>query len=274
MPPGPAYRPSWAPAGIDLARPSPARVYDYYLGGSHNFAVDRDMAREAMKLWPDIPAIMQANRAFLRRTVNYLTNQGVGQFIDIGSGIPTVGSVHEVAQRQRPDARVVYVDMDPVAVAHSRAILAGVANTGVVEADVRQPDRIFMDPRVRELVDPAEPIAVLLVAVLHFISDEEDPPAIVASVEEYLPSGSYLVISHASHEGQHQQQAESHQDLYRRNATPMTMRSHREITDLFCDLELVPPGVVHLPLWHPESPADVDERPERIAGLGGIGHKR
>src|SRR5918997_2179633 len=130
-------QPSWVTSRVDLEHPSPARVYDYYLGGSHNFAVDRRMARQAMELWPELPLIMQANRAFLRRSVRYLVAQGITQFLDIGSGIPTEGNVHEVAQIASPKSRVVYVDVDPVAVAHSRAILTANKHADVVQADLR-----------------------------------------------------------------------------------------------------------------------------------------
>src|SRR3712207_2624295 len=133
------HRPSWVPPDVDLSRPSAARVYDYYLGGSHNLEGDRRMAREAISLWPDLPGIMQANRAFLRRAVHHLAGRGTTQFLDIGSGIPTVGNVHEAAQQASPGARVVYVDSDPVAVAHSRAILAGDRRAGVGHADLRAP---------------------------------------------------------------------------------------------------------------------------------------
>src|SRR4051795_1519027 len=147
------HRPSWVPAEVDLSRPSAARVYDYYLGGSHNLAVDRRMAREAISLWPDLPAIMQANRAFLRRAVRYLVERGTTQFLDIGSGIPTVGNVHEAAQQARAGARVVYVDSDPVAVAHSRAILAGDERTAVVHADLREADGLLADPLLAKTID-------------------------------------------------------------------------------------------------------------------------
>jgi hypothetical protein len=174
------HRPSWVPAEVDLSRPSAARVYDYYLGGSHNLEVDRRMAREAISLWPDLPAIMQSNRAFLRRSVRYLAGQGITQFLDIGSGIPTVGNVHEAAQQADPRARVVYVDSDPVAVAHSRAILAGDEHTAVVHADLREPETFLEDPTARATLDLDQPIAVLMVAVLHFVSDEDDPFGAVA----------------------------------------------------------------------------------------------
>jgi SAM-dependent methyltransferase len=264
-------RPSWAPLDIDLNRPSAARVYDYYLGGSHNFAVDRRMAQEAMLMWPELPQIMQTNRAFLRRAVRYVVQEGIRQFIDIGSGIPTAGNVHEVAQRAASDARVVYVDIDPVAVAHSRAILAKDPQTTVVQADLREPEGIVDDPATRDLLDLDQPVAVLLVAVLHFIPDEGDPAAVVARLYDAVAPGSFLVISHASYEGQ-PDQASTHQQLYRRTATPMTMRSRSEIARLFDRFRLMEPGLVYLPLWRPDPGDDVD-RPERTTGFAGVGRK-
>src|SRR3954466_11323572 len=159
------HRPNWVPAEVDLSRPSAARVYDYYLGGSHNLEVDRRLAREAISLWPELPEIMQNNRAFLRRAVRYLAAEGITQFLDIGSGIPTVGNVHQAAQQARPGARVVYVDNDPVAVAHSRAILAGEEHTAVVHADLRAPETLLEDQTLRATLDLAPPLAVLMVAV-------------------------------------------------------------------------------------------------------------
>jgi len=194
-------RPSWASDDVDIEHASPARVYDYYLGGSHNFAVDRRMARQAMDLWPELPLIMQANRAFLRRSVRYLVGQGVTQFLDIGSGIPTEGNVHEVVQVASPEARVVYVDIDPVAVAHSRAILSGNPLADIVQADLRDAAAIFDDPRAKRLLDLSQPIGVLMVAMLHFVPDEADPANIVARYRKMMPPGSYLVVSHATHEG-------------------------------------------------------------------------
>jgi SAM-dependent methyltransferase len=266
-------RPSWAPAEIDLDRPSAARVYDYYLGGFHNFTADRQMALEAIRMWPELPQIMQANRAFLRRAVRFVVREGVTQFLDVGSGIPTVGNSHEVAQQANADVRVVYVDVDPVAVAHSRAILAGNAGAAVVQADLRDPKRILGDPAVRRLIDFDGPVAVLLVAVLHFIKDEDDPAALIAVLREALVPGSFLVISHATQEGQ-PDLADSHQQLYTRTATPMTMRSQREVRGFFEGFDVVEPGVVYLPLWRPESVADVDEHPERFTGFAGVGRKR
>src|ERR671916_1273491 len=151
-------RPSWVTSRVDLEHPSAARVCDYYLGGSHNFAVDRRMARRAIELWPELPLIMQINRAFLRRSVRYLVSQGITQFLDIGSGIPTEGNVHEVAQVASPDARVVYVDIDPVAVAHSREILAGNDHADVIQADLRDVAGVLADPPTNRLIDPTQPL--------------------------------------------------------------------------------------------------------------------
>jgi SAM-dependent methyltransferase len=247
-------------------------VYDYYLGGSHNFEVDRRMAREAISMWPELPAIMQSNRAFLRRAVRYLAGEGITQFLDIGSGIPTVGNVHEVAYECDSMARVVYVDSDPVAVAHSRAILAGDERTTVVRADLREPDTILDDPTVQAAIDLEQPVAVLMIAVLHFVPDQDDPLGAVAQVRNRLAAGSHLVLSHASAEGR-PEVAGSHRELYSRTPTPMTMRSRAEIARLFEGFELVEPGLVWLPLWRPDSPySDVDQ-PERTTGFAGVGRK-
>ncbi len=264
--------PSWTSEDLDIERPSPARVYDYYLGGSHNFVVDRRLARQAMDLWPELPLIMQANRAFLRRSVRYLVRQGITQFLDIGSGIPTEGNVHEVAQAASPLSRVVYVDIDPVAVAHSRAMLAGNPLADIIRADLRNVTAIFDDPRARQLLDPSQPMGVLMVAMLHFVPDEADPANIVARYRQMMAPGSYLVVSHATHEGR-PDQAGPHTELYRRAGAPLTMRSRLEVEALFDGFELVPPGVVFLPLWRPDSPADVDDHPEQFSGYAVVGRR-
>jgi hypothetical protein len=266
-------RPDWAPIGIDLDRPSAARVYDFYLGGFHNFAVDREMGRRAVEMWPELPEIMKANRAFLRRAVRFMVASGVRQFLDIGSGIPTVGNVHEVAQQAAPDARVVYVDNDPVAVEHSLAILAGNEQTGVLAGDLREPATVLDSPALRRLLDLREPVGLLMVAVLHFVPDEADPAGLVGQFRDALSAGSYLAISHASLEGQ-PVLAESHRELYRRTATPMTMRSRAQIASLFAGFDLVEPGLVYLPLWRPGPDVEVDGRPERFSGFAGVGRRR
>ncbi|MFL6128770.1 MAG: SAM-dependent methyltransferase [Mycobacteriales bacterium] len=265
-------RPEWAPVGIDLDRPAAARVYDFYLGGFHNFAADREMGRQAIAMWPELPEIMQANRGFLRRAVRFLAGAGIRQFLDLGSGIPTVGNVHEIAQRATPGARVVYVDNDPVAVEHSRAILAGDERTAVVHADLRDPDSVLADPALTGLLDLDRPVAVLMVAVLHFVPEEADPAGLVARFRDATPAGSYLAVSHAT-AGERPDRAAEHRGLYQRTATPMTMRTRAQIARLFDGYELVDPGLVYLPEWRPEPGGPAVENPERFTGLAGVGRK-
>jgi SAM-dependent methyltransferase len=265
--------PPWAPTEVPIDRPSAARMYDYYLGGFHNFEVDRQMAEEAIGLWPELPLIMRANRGFLRRAVTYLVNQGIDQFLDIGSGIPTVGNVHEVAHRGNPDARVVYVDIDPIAVAHSRAILQDSPNVATIQADLRDPRKILNDPAVLELLDFNRPAAIFVVAVLHFLPDDAEASAAIQELREALAPGSYLVISHASYEGDPDRSRE-HEALYARTPNPLKTRSLEEIRAFFGDFELVEPGLVWLPLWHPERNDDLFlDHPERCSGFAGVGRK-
>jgi SAM-dependent methyltransferase len=273
-------RPAWAPPGIDISVPSVSRIYDYYLGGSHNFEVDRQAARRAMEFMPGLPKIMQANRAFMRRAVRHAVAEGVTQFLDIGSGIPTFGNVHEIAQAASPEARVVYVDHDPVAVAHSRAVLAGDEHTGIVAADLRKPHDILAAPEVARLLDLERPVALLLVAVLHFLEDADDPHAAVAQLRDALAPGSLLVLTHASYEGipLSEEVAAGTVGVYRDIRNPLVMRSGEQITRFFDGFELVEPGVVSMPLWQPEGTEDPDdaeapEDPYAFSGFGGVGRK-
>jgi SAM-dependent methyltransferase len=263
----------WTPINVDLQRPNAARVYDYYLGGSHNFAADREMAQRAIDLWPQVPMIIQANRAFLRRVVRYLVRAGVRQFLDLGSGIPTVGNVHEIAQQHAPDARVMYVDIDPVAVAHARMILADNPRAGVIQADLRRPDQILSHQQLGDLLDLTQPVALLIVAVLHFVPDADDPARVVADYRKMLAPGSYLAVSHATDDAQRSRQAAEHRELYARTATPMTMRSRDRISHLLQGWDLVDPGLVRLPLWRPDPTDESPERPETFAGYAAVGRK-
>lgn len=266
-------QPDWAPAELDLSRPNAARVYDYYLGGAHNFAVDRQMAQQAIDLWPDVPKIIAANRTFLRRAVRHLVEAGIDQFLDLGSGIPTVGNVHEVAQAADPDARVVYVDIDPVAVAHAHAILAGDPRVRAAQADLRKPGDVLALPEVAEVLDLSRPVAVLMVAVFHFVPDDDDPAGIIAAYRDALPSGSYLAFSHATADGQQPEQAAQHQKLYARTPTPMVMRSHEAISGFLEGWDLVEPGVVRLPLWRPGDDDLPPENPDTFAGYAAVARK-
>jgi SAM-dependent methyltransferase len=265
-------RPSWAPAHIDVDRPSIARVYDYYLGGSHNFAADREFALTVLEAMPDLTRHAQENRAFLRRAVRHLAQAGIRQFVDLGSGIPTAGNVHEVAHAVAPDARVVYVDVDPVAVAHSRAILAREPFATVLHADLRKPDEVLHHRALRALIDLDQPVGVLLVSVLHFVSDEEAPDDVVAGYARAVAPGSHVVISHASTHGQ-PRQAAGVQELYRRSVSAMTMRSRDRIAALFGDLTLVEPGVVQMPRWRPDSTDDLSPDVDDYPGFAGVGRR-
>src|SRR4051794_27903094 len=193
--------PDWVPETVDMTRPSAARMYDYYLGGAHNFGVDREVASKMLALFPDGAMIAQANRAFLHRTVRYMLDRGVRQFLDIGSGIPTSGNVHETAQQVEPEARVLYVDHDPVAVAHSELLLRDEPRADVLQADLRRPDEIFEAPQLRDLLDLSQPVGVLMIAVLHFVAPEDEPEAFVGRLRELLPAGSHLAISHGTGQG-------------------------------------------------------------------------
>ncbi|WP_405430537.1 SAM-dependent methyltransferase [Micromonospora sp. NBC_00617] len=263
-------RPDWAPDTIDIERPSVARMYDYYLGGSHNFAADRAAAQAMVAAVPEAPLMAQANRAFLRRAVHHLAEAGVRQFLDIGSGIPTVGNVHEIAQRIDPESRVVYVDVDPVAVAHSREILAGNARAVVVQEDLRHPERILAHPDVRKLLDLSQPVAVMVVAVLHFVSDDDRPAELLATLRDALAPGSYLVLSQASDDGRSEDERAEAERVYRRTDNPLWIRNRAELTALFDGFELVDPGVVWVPQWRPDTPESAEDA-ERAVFMGGVG---
>ncbi|RKT56992.1 SAM-dependent methyltransferase [Saccharothrix australiensis] len=246
----------WVPSSIDLDRPSAARMYDYFLGGSHNFAVDREAARSVERIYPGMSGAARANRSFLRRAVRYLLEQGVEQFLDLGSGIPTVGNVHEIAQQAAPSARVVYVDVEPVAVAHSTALLADNPLATAIQADVRDPDAVLGHDEVRRLLDPDRPIGLLMVALLHFVPDSDRPHEVVARYRDALPPGSYLAISHGSLEGVPEDaldDSERVQAIYRRTDSPLALRPRDEIAAFFAGLTVVEPGVVSLPEWRPDS---------------------
>jgi SAM-dependent methyltransferase len=261
-------RPMWV-SGQDLERPSAARMYDYYLGGSHNFEADRALARTAVAQWPDLPLIMRANRSFLHRAVRYVMGLGIDQFLDLGSGIPTAGNVHEIAQGLNPRSRVVYVDIDPVTVAHSQMLLREAPGTAVIHADVRDSERILTDPLTTALLDFSRPVAVMMVALLHFIPDEDDPGQVVARYRDALTSGSQLVLSHATLDGDPAAMRE-HEAIYRSSATPIQGRSRSQIERLLDGFEPVDPGVVHLPLWRPDPGAGSVERPERYSGYAAV----
>jgi hypothetical protein len=191
--------PGFSPAEIDTKTPHPARMYDAYLGGKDNYPADREAVRQILRVAPEIRDMARANRAFLQRAVRFLVKEaGIRQIIDIGTGIPTAGNVHEVARDIAPGTRVVYVDNDPIVHVHANALLTGSGTTRIVLADLRRPERILADPQVRATIDFGEPVALLLVAILHFITDDEGPGRIVATLRDALPPGSYLALSHVT----------------------------------------------------------------------------
>ncbi|GAA3637140.1 S-adenosyl methyltransferase [Lentzea atacamensis] len=267
-------RPNWAPGDIDLERPSVARVYDYWLGGAHNFAADRAVGQKALEFMPELRNVILNHRSFLRRSVRYLLGQGVRQFLDLGSGIPTVGNVHEIAQAADPATKIVYVDIDPVAVAHSRSLLTGNDRVNVLQADVRDPAAVLASPEVNGLLDFDEPIAVLMIALLHFVSDEEKPAVIIGGYRDRLAPGSFIAVSHAGYEADEETGSyRAARAMYDRSVTQMTYRNKAEFSRLLDGFELVEPGVVRLPAWHPESPDDLDEFERPFPAFGAVGRK-
>ena len=245
-------RPGWAPEDVDLDRPSVARVYDYYLGGTHNLPADRAFADQVLAAMPHARTAALENRAFLRRAVEYLLARGVRQFVDLGSGIPTAGNVHEITRGH--GAKVVYVDLDPVAVAHSRAILTGVEGTAVVAGDLRKPADVLATSALRSTIDFREPVAIMLVSVLHFVTDEERPIDIVAGYAAAMVPGSYIVISHAGPTRRDLTDGEQEAlEVYRRSPTPLALRSADQVEELLGDLTIVEPGVVSAARWRPSS---------------------
>ncbi|HEY2240562.1 MAG TPA: SAM-dependent methyltransferase [Streptosporangiaceae bacterium] len=259
---------AWVPPGVDPERADVARVYDYFLGGTHNFPADRAAAEAIIALEPNTRAIGRANRAFLGRAVAYMAGAGVRQFLDIGSGIPTQGHVHEVAQAAAPGAAVVYADIDPVALAHSRALLAGTARATIIEADLREPVTALERAEGTGLIDLGRPTGLLLNAVLHFIPDEADPWGIVRTVRDALAPGSYLALSHGSEEGK-PEVAEGAGEIYRTAVSAsLSFRSRRDIRRFFDGFDLIEPGLVGLPFWRPPEPPDPDVFWGGFAGVG------
>ena len=239
-------RPSWAPEAIDIDRPSPARIYDYHLGGTHNFPADRVAAQAITAKFPLTPAIARTGRAFLRRAVRHVAAKGVRQFLDLGSGIPTVGNVHEIAQAADRDARVVYVDMDPVAVAHSHAILADNDNATAVHADLRDVAEVLDSAQTRRLIDFSRPVGLLMVAVLQFVPDRDDPAGVVARYRDALVPGSHLVISQAAaaEDGHIPQGGAEAAATYSSRVTELTLRTRAQVAEMFSGFELIDPGIV------------------------------
>jgi S-adenosyl methyltransferase len=258
---------------INCGQAHSARVYDYWLGGKDNYAADRELAERSLEAAPELRDIARENRRFLQRSVRALTGLGIRQFLDIGTGIPTQGNTHEVAQSVAPETRVVYVDNDPIVLAHSRALLTGTTEgrLTVTQEDLHRPAAILDSPDVRDVLDFAEPMAIMLVSVLQFIPDSDDPAAIVARLRAEVVPGSYLVISHPTSDFRADAVGRV-QTSYNQAKVAATARSKARIARFFGDLELLDPGLVQIPLWRPDGPPASDL--DRIWMYGGVGVKR
>ncbi|MEU2428108.1 SAM-dependent methyltransferase [Streptomyces sp. NPDC007861] len=259
-------RPRWAPSEVDIDTPSIARVYDYWIGGTHNFPVDRALASRVSDANPVLARTLRANRAFLRRAVRELSALGIRQFLDIGSGIPAEGNVHDVALAAHPDSTVVYVDIDPVAVAHGRAILADEPRAAVFQGDLHKPREILDAQDTRRLIDFDRPVALILAAVLHFVPDGDDPRALVEQYTDRLVPGSHLVISHAGAETVPRTAPEA-AERYRGAVSEVIWRDTAELTALFAGHSLLAPGVVRAPAWRPEPGEQPDPELAMLAGV-------
>ncbi|MGW4868698.1 SAM-dependent methyltransferase [Streptomyces chartreusis] len=258
---------------IDTSKPHPARMYDWYLGGKDNYPVDEAMGQQMLALDPRVPVMARVNRAFMHRSTRWLARQGVRQFLDIGTGIPTEPNLHQIAQRIAPDARVVYCDNDPIVLAHAAALLRGTEEgvTEYLQADVRDPDAIVEG--ARKILDFSAPIALSLVALLHFVSDEDGAHELVGRLLSELPSGSHLVMTHATADFTPEESAAATEKLKAAGVT-LALRSRDEFTRFFDGLELVPPGVEVPHQWHPDLGDPVAGQDDGvIPGYGAVGRK-
>ncbi|TDD78931.1 SAM-dependent methyltransferase [Actinomadura darangshiensis] len=261
------------PDGVNTAVPNGARIYDYLLGGKDNYLADQRVAEEMTKANPSAPLTARANREFLGRAVRFLAEErGVRQFIDIGAGLPTQENVHQVAQAVAPGSRVVYVDYDPVVIVHARALLGTSDDVQVVEADLREPARILSDPVISDLIDFREPVAVLLVAILHFVGPDDDPRGIVARLRAAMAPGSHLVVSHTASESSGEVMGTA-QRGFRASGAPLTPRTRAEIRGFFAGFELAEPGLVDVREWRP-APGTPDARSDQpwtiVGGVGSL----
>ncbi|KAA0932310.1 MULTISPECIES: SAM-dependent methyltransferase [Streptomyces] len=261
----------WA-SQIDTSRPHPARIYDYLLGGKDNYEVDQQAGDALAKVAPEVRVGVRANRAFMRRAVRYVVGSGVRQILDIGTGLPTSPNVHETAREVAPDVRVAYVDNDPIVRSHADALLsdsgAGACENSIVLADLRDPRDVVDHPDVRRVIDFDEPVALLLVAVVHFLTDAEKPEQVVATLRDALPAGSFLVLSHATDDFADRDDARA---VYNKATARLTLRPRAGIERFFDGFDLVEPGLVQVPFWRPDGPPPA--RSGEIGFYGGVARK-
>jgi hypothetical protein len=256
------YPPEVVPDDIDVSVPNVARMYDYLLGGGRNFVADRELAECCAALVPGARELAWSNRSFLRRAVQFVVSQGVRQFLDLGSGIPTVSTVHEVAHHADPACRVVYVDCDPVAVAHTRQLLAGNDRAGILHADLRSPHLVLDAPETRRLLDFDQPVGLLMISVLHWLPDEDCPGKTVTAYRDAVPAGSFLALSHLTADYRPSQITAAVGLAARAGSQRLYPRTRDEITRLLTGFALVPPGLVSTSYWRPdETPQPGEIRP-------------
>jgi hypothetical protein len=263
----------WIPDDVPPEKPSPARIYDYFLGGYHNFEQDRAVAAQLSRVYPDLALAAQVNRSFLRRAVEFLVQDGCSQFLDLGSGLPTVGNVHQVAQAANPEARVLYVDIDPVAVAHAGAILAEDPRTVAIRGDIRQPALIMDHDEVAALLDLDQPLGLIAVVALHYVVEDALAYQAMDLFRARLAPGSWLVVAHGIPETQSSRGAGELREPFQA-ASSTQSRTAEQIRGFFGNWELVNPGLVYTPLWHPEGDDDVLlDQPARGLTLAGVAKK-
>jgi hypothetical protein len=262
------------PEGVDITRPTPARLYDYYLGGASNFEVDRIAAERIRLVMPELSDMAWANRGFHQRAARWIARRGIRQFIDIGAGLPTAGNTHRALLEVTPDARVVYVDIDPMVAAHASGLLTDQRSTRLITADLRDPGAVLGNPGLRELIDFAEPTGLLMTAVLHFVADASDPWGLVARYAGALAPGSYLALSHGTYDKLPPVMVRVSRETYARATEQLYPRTLADVQRLFAGLELVEPYrgagpiICHLGEWGAEDPATADTDGSRIMYCG------
>ncbi|TNC26475.1 SAM-dependent methyltransferase [Amycolatopsis alkalitolerans] len=255
---------------LDLDKPNSARVYDYLLGGTLNYAIDREFAEKVIEQLPRARLICRLNRAWLQRVVRFGLDQGIRQFLDVGSGMPAVGHVHEIAHARDPEARVVYVDNEQVAIAHSERVLDGNEYAAMVPADGEHPEDVLAHPTSRRLLDLSQPVMVILAAFVHFIPPERDPAGLIARYRDALAPGSYLAVSSDTGDEQDEEMYRA-VEMYKNTTNPLYLRGRDEIGALMDGLDIVEPGVVFTPQWRPDRTEDVGDRPEEAGILAAVG---
>lgn len=264
----------WSPPGIQLDRPSVARIYDYMLGGYHNFEVDRKAYDWFAGIFPDLALTARVNRAFLRRAATFVVRQGIDQFIDLGSGIPTAGNVHEIMREVNPETRGVYVDIEPVAIAHAEMLLADEAGVEAILADVRRPQDILEHSMTRDLIDFTRPVALFAVALLHYVIDDDEAERVMQTFKDAVPSGSYLIAGVWTYDDAPRAVMEKYAEMSKALTTAGAPRPRAKILKYFEGFEFVEPGLVHSPAWRPDGPGDLAfDEPERSVTWVGVARK-